>query len=126
LTANNFTVGRAQSSLLTYKEYYSMDKTSESEVAIKPKSLVKFSPPGEHKVIYLNDDVTPMDFVIESLIDIFDHDNASAELLTMRVHEEGSAVVAVLPFEIAEHKGIETTMFARKQGYPFQLKIEPE
>jgi ATP-dependent Clp protease adapter protein ClpS len=47
-------------------------------------------------------------------------------LLTEKVHTEGSAVVAVLPFEIAEHKGIETTVSARKHGYPFQLKIEPE
>jgi ATP-dependent Clp protease adaptor protein ClpS len=101
-------------------------KTSNPNIAVKSQSLVKFSPPSEHKVIYLNDDVTPMDFVIESLIDIFDHDLSSAELLTMKVHKEGSAVVAVLPFEIAEHKGIETTLFARKQGYPFQLKIEPE
>jgi ATP-dependent Clp protease adaptor protein ClpS len=100
--------------------------TSNTNIAAKSQSLVEFSPPGEHKVIYLNDDVTPMDFVIESLIDIFDHNLSSAELLTEKVHTEGSAVVAVLPFEIAEHKGIETTVSARKHGYPFQLKIEPE
>jgi ATP-dependent Clp protease adaptor protein ClpS len=100
--------------------------SSKTETNVAEKTLIKFSPPGDHKVIYLNDDITPMEFVIESLVDIFKHDFSSAELLTMRVHEQGSAVVAVLPFEIAEHKGIEVTLSARKQGYPFQLKIEPE
>jgi ATP-dependent Clp protease adaptor protein ClpS len=103
-----------------------MSNKTETGVAVKTHTMAKISPPSEHKVIYLNDDVTPMDFVIDSLIDIFDHDFSSAELLTQKVHEEGSAVVAVLPFEIAEHKGIETTVSARKNGYPFQLKIEPE
>jgi ATP-dependent Clp protease adaptor protein ClpS len=103
-----------------------MSNKTETGVAVKSHTMAKISPPSEHKVIYLNDDVTPMDFVIESLIDIFDHNLSSAELLTEKVHTEGSAVVAVLPFEIAEHKGIETTVSARKHGYPFQLKIEPE
>lgn len=103
-----------------------MSNKPETGIAVKSYTMTEISPPSEHKVIYLNDDVTPMDFVIESLIGIFDHNLSSAELLTEKVHTEGSAVVAVLPFEIAEHKGIETTVSARKHGYPFQLKIEPE
>jgi ATP-dependent Clp protease adaptor protein ClpS len=99
---------------------------TESDVAVKTRTKVKLSPPREHKVIYLNDEVTPMDFVIHSLMDIFEHDYSTAEILTYRVHEEGSAVVAVLPFEIAEHKGIEATLSARTNGYPLQVKIEPE
>lgn len=103
-----------------------MNTKTESEVVVKSKTKVKLSPPREHKVIYLNDESTPMDFVIGSLIDIFEHDLDTAENLTMRVHEEGSAVVAVLPYEIAEHKGIEATVSARSNGYPLQVKIEPE
>ena len=103
-----------------------MGTKTESDVAVKTRTKVKLSPPREHKVIYLNDEVTPMDFVIHSLMDIFEHDYSTAEILTYRVHEEGSAVVAVLPFEIAEHKGIEATLSARTNGYPLQVKIEPE
>lgn len=103
-----------------------MSNKSETDVAVKSKTRVKLSPPREHKVIYLNDDVTPMEFVVESLMEIFDHDSLTAENLTMRVHEEGSAVVAVLPYEIAEHKGVEVTVIARSNGYPLQVKIEPE
>ena len=44
----------------------------------------------------------------------------------MDIHESGSAVVAVLPYEIAEQKGIEITISARSAGYPLQLKLEPD
>lgn len=99
--------------------------SSKTDVAVKTKTQINLSPPREHKVIYLNDEITPMDFVIHSIMDIFDHDFGTAENLTLRVHEEGSAIVAVLPYEIAEHKGIEATLSARTNGYPLQVKIEP-
>ena len=44
----------------------------------------------------------------------------------MKVHEEGSAVVAVLPYELAEQKGIEVTLLARNNGFPLQVKIEQD
>lgn len=97
-----------------------------SDVAVKTKTNVKLLPPREHKVIFLNDDYTPMDFVVDSLMGVFEHDRDTAEILTQRVHTEGSAVVAVLPYEIAEHKGVEVTITARSNGYPLQVKIEPE
>lgn len=99
---------------------------ADTKVLTKSKTKVKVLPPKEHKVIYLNDDITPMDFVIQSLVDIFDHDDDTAEILTTRVHEEGSAVVAVLPYEMAEHKGVEVTVMARANGFPLTVKIEPE
>jgi ATP-dependent Clp protease adapter protein ClpS len=44
----------------------------------------------------------------------------------MDIHEEGAATVAVLPYEIAEQKGIEVTVSARAQDFPLQIKLEPE
>jgi ATP-dependent Clp protease adapter protein ClpS len=44
----------------------------------------------------------------------------------MDIHDKGSAVVAVLPYEIAEQKGIEVTLDARAQGFPLQVKVESE
>ena len=78
------------------------------------------------KIIYLNDNATPMEFVIETLIDSFEYSVETAEKITQDIHETGSAVVAVLPFEIAEQKGIEVTVQARSQNYPLQIKLEPE
>jgi ATP-dependent Clp protease adaptor protein ClpS len=99
---------------------------TQTESVVKVKTRVKLSPPRDHKVIFLDDNITPMEFVVASLIEIFEHDIDTAESLTEKVHNEGSAVIAVLPYEIAEHKGVETTILARSNGYPLQVKIEPE
>lgn len=82
--------------------------------------------PSMFKLIYLNDNQTAMEFVIESLVDIFDYNPVTAEKITMDIHEEGSAVVAVLPYEIAEQKGVEVTVAARSSGYPLQVKLEED
>jgi ATP-dependent Clp protease adapter protein ClpS len=44
----------------------------------------------------------------------------------MRIHQDGAGIVAVYPYELAEQKGIETTMLARNNGFPLQVKLEPE
>ena len=82
--------------------------------------------PPMFKVIYLNDDQTSLEFVIESLQQYFGYTFESAERTTVAIHESGSAVVAVLPFELAEQKGIEVTLSARAQSYPLQVKLEPD
>ena len=78
------------------------------------------------RVIYINDNQTTMEFVVESLIEFFDYTAETAEQITGDIHESGSAVVAVLPHEIAEQKGTEVLMSARAQNYPLQIKLEPE
>jgi ATP-dependent Clp protease adaptor protein ClpS len=82
--------------------------------------------PPMFKIIYLNDNATPIEFVIETLMDSFNYNTETAEKITMDIHEAGSAVVAVLPYEIAEQKGIEVTVQARSNNYPLQVKLEPE
>jgi ATP-dependent Clp protease adaptor protein ClpS len=67
-----------------------------------------------------------MEFVIESLISVFEVSNETAMLLTQQIHEEGSAVVAVMPYELAEQKGIEVTILARSHGFPLQVKLESD
>ena len=78
------------------------------------------------RVVYLNDNTTSMEFVIESLVEYFEYTPETAEQITIDIHEEGSACVAVLPYEIAEQKGVEVTVSARSQNYPLQIKLEPE
>lgn len=105
-----------------YKEH----KMAKSEVGLKIKPNLKISEPPFYRVLYINDDVTTMGFVVSSLIEFFNHTEQSATELTATIHDQGSAVVAVLPYEIAEQKGIEVTLEARKNGYPLQVKIESE
>lgn len=97
---------------------------TDSKVKIKPN--LKLSEPPLFKVIYMNDDHTTMEFVVRSLIDHFNYTDSTAINITTGIHEDGSAVVAVLPFEIAEQKGIEVTLDARSEGFPLQVKIEAE
>ncbi len=78
------------------------------------------------KVIYLNDDTTSMEFVIDSLVKHFEYSEDAAHQITIDIHEQGHAVVAVLPYEIAEQKGIEITVTARTEGFPLQIKLEQD
>jgi ATP-dependent Clp protease adaptor protein ClpS len=95
---------------------------TETRVKIKPN--VKISEPGLYKVLYINDDVTTMEFVVATLVEYFNYTEDTAVDVTKLIHEKGSAVVAVLPYEIAEQKGVEVTLEARNLGYPLQVKIE--
>lgn len=98
------------------------------DTATEQKNLVTTNiiEPKKYKVIFLNDDKTPMDFVIEVLMNIFNHNEEVSQSLTVKIHTEGSAVVGVYPHEIAEQKGIETTSIARASGYPLGVKVESE
>lgn len=98
--------------------------STKSEVIIKPD--LKLAEPSMYKVIYFNDDVTTMDFVITSLMNHFDYSMEHAAELTARVHEEGSATVAVLPYEIAEQRSIEAGKEARLAGFPLKISVEEE
>ena len=57
---------------------------------------------------------------------MFRHTDETAKDITLKVHNEGSAVVGVYSFEIAEQKGVEATNLARQAGFPLQIKIDPE
>lgn len=97
---------------------------SETRSRIKPSE--KVAEPPMFKVIYINDNKTTMEFVVESLMEFFDYNEETAVTITEDIHESGSAVVAVLPYEVAEQKGIEVTVSARAQSYPLQIKLEPD
>lgn len=97
---------------------------TESKVTIKPN--LKLTEPPMFKVIYVNDDQTTMEFVVNSLIEHFNYTIDTAHNITTGIHESGSAVVAVLPYEIAEQKGMEVMLDARSQGFPLQIKVEAE
>ena len=98
------------------------------EIATKQKSLVTTDliEPRKYKVIFFNDDKTPMDFVVSLLVELFKHTRDTAEALTMKIHDEGSGVVGLYIYEIAEQKAIEATTLCRDNGFPLRIKIEEE
>ena len=114
---------------------YQIIMTIEKEImATKAVTRVKPTPnpnlnlaePPMYRVIYINDSVTTMEFVVETLVTIFNHNPETAQEVTLKIHEEGSGIAAILPYEIAEQKGVEVTQLARNNGFPLQIKLEPE
>jgi ATP-dependent Clp protease adaptor protein ClpS len=92
-----------------------------TDIQIDEKIKQKISEPKRWKVIFINDDSTPMDFVVSLLTEIFKHTEASARDITLTVHETGSAIVGVYSFEIAEAKAVEATQLARTNGLHSRL-----
>lgn len=97
-----------------------------TDIQLDEKIKVTVSEPRRWKVILLNDDSTPMEFVVGLLIDIFKHNNNTANDVMIQVHETGSGIAGVYSFEIAEAKAVESTNLARTNGHPLQIKMEEE
>lgn len=98
----------------------------DTKIETNEQVVVAVQPPKMWKVVFLNDDKTPMEFVIEVLTTIFKHDQERAKELTLEIHNTGSAVVGIYNYEVAEQKGIETTHIARANSFPLQVNIEEE
>lgn len=92
----------------------------------KKQSQKQLKEPGKYKVVVCNDDVTTMEFVVAMLMKVFKYEESQAIDLTVAIHQKGSAVAGVFPFEIAEQKTIDATNMARLNGYPLIIKVEPE
>jgi ATP-dependent Clp protease adaptor protein ClpS len=80
--------------------------------------------PNNYKVVFNNDDKTPMNFVIELLMVLFHHDQTTAVAITEDVHVKGKGVAGVYNYEIADQKVIESTSLARANGYPLSVTLE--
>ena len=106
------------------KEVKNIMANADTKTKIKPN--VSLQEPPLFKIIYINDEHTSMEFVVGTLVEYFNYNPDTASAITVDIHQKGSAVVAVLPYEIAEQKGIEVTLEARAQGYPLQIKVEAE
>jgi ATP-dependent Clp protease adaptor protein ClpS len=97
-----------------------------TDTAIKTltQEKIKIEEPSKYDVLFLNDDITTVEFVIRVLKQIFNKSQDDAVKITQLIHEKGSGVVGTYLHEIAEQKGIETTLLAREEGYPLQVKVQ--
>ena len=101
-----------------------MSDLADVQIDEKIKQVIK--EPGKYKVIMLNDDSTPMDWVIEVLTTIFKHSHQTATELTLQIHNEGSAVVGIYIYEIAEQKAIEVVNASRDRGFPLNVRVDKD
>ena len=89
-------------------------------------SRTKTKKPSMYKVIMLNDDYTPMEFVVHVLQKFFGRSSGEATQIMLNVHQRGIGVCGVYSFEIAESKAQKTIDYARKNDHPLQLQLEKE
>lgn len=90
------------------------------------ETIVKVEVPKKYKVLLLNDDFTPMEFVVFVLENYFQKTPEEAQKIMMNVHMQGSGIAGVYTFEIAEMKVQQVTQIARKNQYPLKTIMEAE
>lgn len=100
------------------------DKGSGSEVGIATKTRAKPKKPSQYKVLMLNDDYTPMEFVVMVLKRFFGMDLEQATRVMLHVHQKGVGVCGIFPYEVAETKVNQVMDFARQNQHPLQCTLE--
>ena len=86
----------------------------------------KLKKPSMYKVIMINDDYTPMEFVVEMLQTYFSKSQEQATEIMLHIHQKGLGVCGLYTFEIAESKAAQVLDKARKNQHPLQIKLEKE
>jgi|SRR6186713_3342259 len=99
-------------------------ETPKSDVLERTDTVKKEKKTPPYRVLLMNDDYTPMEFVVEVLMDIFAKAEAEAVHIMLKVHVEGSGLAGVYPFEIAETKVEEVHARARAEGHPLKATLE--
>ena len=94
--------------------------------AIVTKTRPKTKKPSLFKVLILNDDYTPMEFVVHVLERFFNKGREEATRIMLHVHQKGVGVCGVYTFEVAETKVAQVMSFARKHHHPLQCTMEKE
>ena len=89
-------------------------------------SRAKTQKPSMYKVIMLNDDYTPMEFVVHVLQKFFGRSSGEATQIMLNVHQHGIGICGVYSCEVAESKAQKTMDHARENDHPLQLQIEKE
>ena len=102
------------------------DNTPDGDVGVVTETRPKTARPPLYKVLLLNDDFTPMEFVVHVLERFFGLNNAQSFEIMLTVHKKGLAVVGVFSHEIAETKVGQVMDFARRHQHPLQCTMEKE
>ena len=98
------------------------DGGTERGVAVKERQQTK--KPAMYRVILMNDDYTPMEFVVSVLTTVFKHSEESATRIMLNVHRNGIGVCGIYTFEIAETKVSQVMDMARRNQHPLQCTLE--
>ena len=90
------------------------------------ESRTQTKKPSMYKVVMMNDDYTPMEFVVHVLQQFFGRTAEEATQIMLNVHQRGVGICGIYSFEIAETKASKTMEYARQKEHPLQLQLEKE
>jgi len=99
-----------------------IDNGGKTDVATKTKPKVQR--PARWRVLMLNDDYTPMEFVVHILQNYFHKDQQAATQIMLHVHQKGVGVCGIYPYEVAEAKVTQVHNLARENQHPLQCTLE--
>jgi ATP-dependent Clp protease adaptor protein ClpS len=102
------------------------DNDDRGQTGIAVKTRPKTKKPAMYKVMLLNDDYTPMEFVVQVLSQFFNKTQEEATRIMLHVHKRGAGLCGVFTFEIAETKVMLVMDFAKRNQYPLQCIMEKE
>jgi len=102
----------------------SKDGDGQGQVGIATKTRAKPKKPSQYKVLMLNDDYTPMEFVVLVLKRFFSMDLEQATRVMLHVHQRGVGVCGIFTYEVAETKVNQVMDFARQNQHPLQCTLE--
>jgi len=102
------------------------DRNGGPNTGLATKTKPKTKKPAMYKVIMLNDDYTPMEFVVLVLQEFFRKSQEEATNIMLHVHQRGVGVCGVYTYEVAETKATQVMELARKNQHPLQLQLEKE
>ncbi|MBE8189829.1 MAG: ATP-dependent Clp protease adapter ClpS [Candidatus Thioglobus sp.] len=93
------------------------------DAVLAKKSKPKLKKPKRFQVILLNDDYTPMEFVVEVLMQFFSKNEPSANAIMLKIHLDGEAVCGIFSFDVAQTKSTQVIDFARQNDQPLMCVI---
>lgn len=100
-------------------------ESSDGEVAVVPQATKpKLAKPKMFQVVMINDDYTPMEFVVDVLQSFFNMDQSKATQTMLDVHNKGKAVCGIYPYDIAETKSLQVNEFSRENEHPLMCNVE--
>ena len=103
-----------------------VDRTGSNNGSKTTKKTKRPNSPRKYKVIYHNDNYTPMEFVTWSLMEFFNRTEIDAQSLTLQVHKVGSAIAGIYDYQIAEQKIWEVLTSAKENEFPLRVTGETE
>ena len=100
------------------------DDEGQGQLGVATRTRAKPKKPSQYKVLLLNDDYTPMEFVVMVLKHFFRMDLEEATRVMLHVHQKGVGVCGIFPYEVAETKVNQVMDFARQNQHPLQCTLE--